>query len=454
MADHSSLLAVTPLDGRYSAQMQALSQIASEFGLMKRRLAVEIAWFSMLGSGLLDDFPALSEEDRGYLKQLVESFSVEQAEEIKDIEKTTNHDVKAVEIWLRRKLDNHSTLKSKLEFIHFGITSEDVNNIAYALQVRDSKQEVLKPAMDAISTQLHTTANEYAAIPMLSRTHGQPATPTTLGKELRVFQHRLERGISRLEDVVMLAKFNGATGNYNALTIAYPEIDWPSVTAQLIEAFGFSQNAFTTQIESHDWLASYCSELALINTILTDLARDIWLYISFGYFTQELKKDEVGSSTMPHKINPINFENAEANFGVSNALLTYLAGKLPISRLQRDLSDSSSLRSLSEAIGHCYIGLQSLLTGLGRIKADPQKIALDLEQEWSVLTEAVQTIMRRYGTESAYDKIKAASRGKVLDHDSYTTLVESLDLPATDKQFLLNLTPQTYIGYASKLASK
>jgi adenylosuccinate lyase len=454
MADHSSLLAITPLDGRYSEQTQALSQIVSEYGLIKRRLAVEVTWFSLLGSGMLADFEALSEEDRDYLKQLVEAFTVDQAAEIKAIEKKTNHDVKAVEIWLRNQLASHESLKAKLEYIHFGITSEDINNIAYALQVRDSKQDVLRPAMDKVSAQLNTAANEYAAIPMLARTHGQPATPTTLGKEIRVFQQRLERGISRLEQVTMLAKFNGATGNYNALAIVYPEIDWPVTTAKLVEAFGFSQNELTTQIESHDWLAAYCSELALINTILTDLSRDIWLYISFGYFSQELKKDEVGSSTMPHKINPINFENAEANFGVSSALLTYLASKLPISRLQRDLSDSASLRSLSEAFGHCYIGLQSLLTGLSKIKADPQIIATDLEAEWSVLAEAVQTIMRRYGTENAYDKIKQATRGKALDHDSYITLVESLDLPATDKQFLLNLTPQTYVGYASRLASK
>jgi adenylosuccinate lyase len=324
--------------------------------------------------------------------------------------------------------------------------------LAYAAQVRDVRDHILLPNNNNLYEMLETHAAQYATIPMLARTHGQPATPTTLGKELRNMSVRLLESSQRLANVKIKAKFNGATGNYNALVAAYPDIDWITVNKQFIEKFSYESNDFTTQIEPHDWMAVFCNELTLSNTILTDICRDIWLYISYGYFTQELTANEVGSSTMPHKVNPIDFENAEANFGVANAILSFLAVKLPISRMQRDLSDSSALRSLGEAFGHTLIALQSLKKGLSKIQANPQNIAKDLENEWSVLTEAVQTIMRKYGSKDAYTTIKSLTRGKTLSREDYMELVESIELPAIDKQFLKNLTPQTYLGLAIKLA--
>jgi adenylosuccinate lyase len=452
MAAQHHLLAITPLDGRYADKVHALADIVSEYGLIKRRVAVEAAWLAVLGSGMLPDVQPFDQLTFNYLKSLADAFTPEDAAEVKEIEKTTNHDVKSVEVWLRNKLQSHPNLGNVLELIHFGVTSEDINNIAYALQVQDTRDIVLKPAIEKIIQELDAKAEQYAPIPMLARTHGQPATPTTLGKELRVFTERLRQSLSRLESVSILAKFNGATGNFNALTAAYPDVDWIQASRQLIESFGFAVNEYTTQIEPHDWLAAFCNEAALANTIMTDLTRDMWLYISLGYFDQEVKTDEVGSSTMPHKVNPIDFENAEANFGVANAVLSFLAQKLPISRLQRDLSDSSALRTLGEAFGHTYIGLQSLQKGLTKIHANPQKIAKDLESEWSVLTEALQTVMRRYNVPNAYETIKATTRGKALSRDDYLSLVNSLDIPAPDKAFLQNLTPQTYIGQAVFLA--
>jgi adenylosuccinate lyase len=452
MSTQNQLLAVTPLDGRYANKVQPLTHITSEYGLITRRLNVEIEWFLYLNSGLLPDVSPLGESQIHFIKELGNAFSIDDAIAVKSIEETTNHDVKAIEIWLRHKLETQPELENRLELIHFGITSEDINNLAYAAQVRDVRDHILLPTSNELYEILETHAAQYSTIPMLARTHGQPATPTTLGKELRNMSVRLQESSQRLASVKIKAKFNGATGNYNALVVAYPDVDWIVVNNQFIEKFAYEPNHYTTQIEPHDWMAVFCNELTLSNTILTDICRDIWLYISYGYFTQELKANEVGSSTMPHKVNPIDFENAEANFGIANAILSFLAVKLPISRMQRDLSDSSALRSLSEAFGHTLIAHQSIKKGLSKIQANPQNIAKDLENEWSVLTEAVQTTMRKYGSKDAYVTIKNLTRGKALTRDDYMELVESIELPATDKQFLKNLTPQTYLGLAIRLA--
>lgn len=452
MGVNEQLLAIAPLDGRYADKVQALAPITSEYGLIKRRVGVEAGWLATLGSGVLPDVDPLGQVAHDHLRQITDGFSVEDAVEVKEIERTTNHDVKAVEMWLRRELGGHDLFANYLELIHFGATSEDINNLAYAMQVRDTRDLVIQPGIDAVAIDLETKADRYASVPMLARTHGQPATPTTLGKEMRVFSERLRGSQLRLGSISILGKFNGATGNYNAVTAAYPDVDWPSVSAQFVRSLGFEFNPTTTQIEPHDWTAVFCNETALSNTIMTDLVRDMWLYISQGYFTQEVKAGEVGSSTMPHKVNPIDFENAEANFGVANATLTFLASKLPISRLQRDLSDSSAQRTFGEAFGHTLVGQQSLKKGLGKVHASPNKIAEDLNSEWSVLTEAVQTVMRRYGVQGAYDAIKAVSRGKTLSQAEYIELVDTIDVPNDAKERLRNLTPGTYLGRAVDIA--
>ncbi|HUC88146.1 MAG TPA: adenylosuccinate lyase [Candidatus Binatia bacterium] len=452
MGAHEELLAVTPLDGRYADKVAPLQDILSEYGLIKRRVAVEVGWLTTLADGTLPDIEPLDDRARFRLATLVSDFGVGDAMDVKKTEKTTNHDVKAVEIWLRSRLSDSETFQNYLELIHFGATSEDVNNLAYGMQLRDTRDRILQPGTDQIASDLEVKAERHAGLPMLARTHGQPATPTTMGKELRVFSERLRAGQKRLGSVAMFGKFNGATGNYNAMMAAYPEVNWPAVTAKFVRSFGFEVSPATTQIEPHDWTAVFASEIALNNTVMTDLSRDMWTYISMGYFTQEVKAGEVSSSTMPHKVNPIDFENAEANFGVANALFDFLARKLPISRLQRDLSDSSALRSFGEAFGHTLVAQQSLKKGMGKVHANPEKIASDLESEWSVLTEAVQTVMRRYGIQGGYDAMKAVSRGKAITKNEYHELVEGLDLPEVAKSRLLNLTPATYIGAAPDIA--
>lgn len=449
----SRLLAVSPIDGRYGEAVSDLQPILSEYGLIHRRVAVEVGWLATLGSGVLPDVEPLGQVAQDHLHTVVEDFSVRDAQSIKAIERDTNHDVKAIELWLRNLLRSDASFRDYLELIHFGATSEDINNLAYGMQVRDTRDNVLQPRLGDIRTALEAKADAYAHVPMLSRTHGQPATPTTLGKEMRVFSERLDAHQLRLGSVAVFGKFNGATGNYNAMTFAYPEVNWPAISRQFVESLGFLFNATTTQIEPHDWVAAVASETALGNTILTDLARDIWAYISLGYFNQEAKAGETGSSTMPHKVNPIDFENAEANFGIASALLDHLARKLPISRLQRDLSDSSAQRSIGEAFGHTVIAHRALTRGLGKIHANPENIARDLDDEWSVLTEPVQTVMRRHGIQGAYEIIKAASRGKSLSKQDYLDLVESIGVPEEAKRRLRDLTPSTYIGRAAELAS-
>ncbi len=453
MGVQEELLAVTPIDGRYASKVEDLAPITSEYGLIQRRVAVEAAWLSMLGSGVLPDVEPFSDQTQEFLGDIAPNFSVEDAAEVKAIEKETNHDVKAVELWLRRYCSGVEELEENLELIHFSATSEDINNLAYAMMVRDARDEVIVPKIDAIREDLDGKAVQYADIPMMGRTHGQPATPTTLGKEMAVFSVRLDNSLIRLGGISIEGKFNGATGNYNAAAIAYPEVDWRAVNDEFVEdRLGFDAAEITTQIEPHDWMAAFCNELGLNNRIMTDISQDMWLYISQGYFKQRVKAGEVGSSTMPHKVNPIDFENAEANLGVANAMLGYLAAKLPVSRLQRDLSDSSALRTLGEAFGHTAVAHASLLRGLGKVFPNEEKMTADLDENWSVLTEAVQTVMRRYGLDDPYGKMKEVSRGKPLGKVDYLRIVAGLDIPEEARQQLENLRPSTYTGYAAEIA--
>lgn len=449
---YERLMAVTPLDGRYGDKVAELEGITSEYGLMHYRARVEVEWLTVLGSGILPDVAPFSDRQVDELGAIRDGFSLDDAKRIKAIEKTTNHDVKAVEMWLRERLSGDESFADYLELIHFGLTSEDVNNLAYAFMLDDAREKVILPGMDAVQQDLDTKAMMYGDIPLLARTHGQPATPTTLGKEMAVFADRLYGAGERLGKVAILGKLNGASGNYNALAFAYPEVEWRGVARKFVETLGFTINHTTTQIEPHDWMAAYFNEVSLGNTIMTDVSRDMWLYISNHVFKQQAKAGEVGSSTMPHKVNPIDFENAESNFGTANALLRSLAERLPISRLQRDLSDSSTQRTIGEALGHTVVGHKSLKRGLGKVNPDEEAISEALDAEWAVLTEAVQTVMRRYKVTGAYELIKAASRGKSLDQDGYLEIVEAIDVPETEKQRLRSLTPATYIGYAAEIA--
>jgi adenylosuccinate lyase len=452
MGVEEQLTAITPIDGRYADKVAALQSITSEFGLIQRRVAVEAAWLGHLGNGTLPDVPAFSDSAADTLVASVEDFSVSDAADIKAIEKETNHDVKAVEIWLRRRFASHPELSERLELIHFSATSEDINNLAYAMMIRDAREDVLEPAIRTIRHDLGEKAIDYAGIPLLGRTHGQAATPTTLGKEMAVFGERLDKSLGRLGGIATYGKFNGATGGYNAAAVAYPEVNWPEVNRRFVRDLGFQTHHATTQIEPHDWIAAFCNELGLSNRIMTDLSQDVWTYISQGYFKQRTKAGEVGSSTMPHKVNPIDFENAEANFGAANATLKYLAEKLPVSRLQRDLSDSSALRTLGEAFGHTVVAHASVRKGLGKIYPDEARMDQDLDENWAILTEAIQTVARRYGLENPYDKMKAASRGVAFDRDTYLRTVEELDVPDDAKQRLQALKPSTYLGYAEEIA--
>lgn len=452
MGVEEQLLAVTPIDGRYASKVTELQGITSEYGLIKRRVAVEVGWTATLGSGVLPDVEPFSDGTMRALTETATDFTVSDAAEVKEIERTTNHDVKAVEMWLRQRFEGHPELGDNLELFHFSATSEDINNLAYAMMIRDARDDVLVPGIEKITDDLFGKAGEYADIPMLGHTHGQPATPTTMGKELAVFGTRLAHHAGRLGDVAIYGKFNGATGNYNAAAIAYPEVNWPEVNADFVRRFGFQVQDVTTQIEPHDWTAAFCNELNLGNMIMTDISKDAWAYIAMGYFKQRTKEGEVGSSTMPHKVNPIDFENAESNFGTANALLRFLAEKLPVSRLQRDLSDSSAQRVLGEAFGHTVVAHASLKRGLGKIYPDEAKMRVDLDDNWAILGEAVQTVARRYGVENPYDILKAASRGQEFDRTVYAEVVETLDIPESEKKRLLDLTPASYIGYAPQIA--
>jgi adenylosuccinate lyase len=447
------LTALSPLDGRYAAKVEALRPIFSEYGLMHRRVAVEIAWLIALSneSGIaeLPPFPAAASAT---LQKIADDFSVEHAAAIKDIERTTNHDVKAVEYFIKQRIGDDTALEQAKEFVHFACTSEDINNLAYALMLRDARDAVLLPALDKVVARLRELARGHADLPMLSRTHGQTASPTTLGKELANVVARLRRQRAQLAAIDIPGKINGAVGNFNAHAVAYPDIDWRAFSKRFVESLGLEWQEYTTQIEPHDGVAELCDAQRRIDTILIDLARDIWGYISLGYFRQKLKAGEVGSSTMPHKVNPIDFENAEGNFGVANALLGHFSEKLPISRWQRDLTDSTTLRALGEAFGHALVGFASLEKGLGKLEVNRDRIAADLDAAWEVLAEAIQTVMRRHGLPEPYEQLKALTRGKGITRETLQSFIGSLDLPDADKQRLLALTPQSYTGLAAQLA--
>jgi adenylosuccinate lyase len=447
------LTALSPLDGRYAAKCAALRPIFSELGLIRRRIQVELAWFSVLAeSGEIAEVPAFSDAARARLAALSERFSAADGERVKALEAKTNHDVKAVEYFLKEALRDDPELAPAREFVHFACTSEDINNLAYALMLRDARAGVMLPALDAVIAELRNRAREHAGLAMLSRTHGQTASPTTLGKELANAVARLERQRAQIAAVELSAKFNGAVGNYNAHVVAYPSVDWPALARRQVESLGLSFNPHTTQIEPHDSIAELCDAMRRANVILIDLCRDLWGYISLGYFRQTLKAGEVGSSTMPHKVNPIDFENAEGNLGVANALLGHFSEKLPISRWQRDLTDSTVLRTLGTAFGHTLIALDALGRGLGKLAVDADRIGADLDASWEVLAEAVQTVMRRYGLPEPYEQLKELTRGRGIERDSLRRFIGSLALPPEAKQQLLALAPGTYTGLAERLA--
>ncbi len=449
----SALLALSPLDGRYAAKTEALRPIFSESGLMQRRVRVELHWLLALADeSKIREVAALSADARAALLAIDTQFGEADGERIKAIERTTNHDVKAVEYFIKERIEGHAELGAAKEFIHFACTSEDINNLAYALMLRDARDDVLLPALDAIIAKLRAMAHEHAALPMLSRTHGQTASPTTLGKELANVVARLERQRRQIAAVEITGKINGAVGNYNAHAVSYPEVDWPAFSQRFVESLGLAWNPYTTQIEPHDCVAEIGDAVRRANTILIDLARDIWGYISLGYFRQTLKAGEVGSSTMPHKVNPIDFENAEGNFGLANALFEHFSAKLPISRWQRDLTDSTVLRALGTAFGHTQIAFDALLRGLNKLNAAPERLAADLDASWEVLAEAVQTVMRRHGLPEPYEQLKALTRGQGITRDALGEFVRQLDLPADAKARLLALTPASYTGLAESLA--
>jgi adenylosuccinate lyase len=447
--------ALSPLDGRYAGRLAPVRYIFSEAGLMRERVRVECAWTLSLAAGpaadALRDLPAAARE---FLAALAQEPKAADIAAIKGIEARTNHDVKAVEYWLRAALQERGANSAHLEWLHFGCTSEDINNLAYALMLKSARSSLLLPHLNGLLGELDQLAAQHAAVGMLARTHGQTATPTTVGKELANVAARLEAQRGSLERVTVLGKMNGAVGNFNAHLIALPDVDWLAFSRQFIRSLGLEANDYTTQIEPHDWIAEYCHALMRLNTVLIDLARDMWSYISLGYFKQRLVAGEVGSSTMPHKVNPIDFENAEGNLGLANALLGHFAEKLPVSRLQRDLTDSTVLRNLGVAIGHSVLSYHSLKVGLGKVELDARRVAEDLERAWEVLAEAVQTVMRAQGIPDAYDRLKAFTRGRPMDERSMRDFIGSLTLPEAEKRRLQALLPQTYLGLAPQLAHR
>ena len=448
------LTALSPLDGRYHGKVDALRDIFSEFGLIHRRVQVEVAWLKALSECAdIAEVPVFSSESANLLDRIVSGFDETQAEAVKAIEATTNHDVKAVEYFLKEALTGNPELNAVGEFVHFGCTSEDINNLAHALMIRDGHQVIVKH-YEAIRDALAGLAQAHAEQPMLSRTHGQAATPTTLGKELANVVMRLNRQLDAANAIQPMGKMNGAVGNYNAHLIAYPDVDWPALSERFVSGLGIEWNPYTTQIEPHDYLAEYFDAISRLNQILVDFSRDIWSYISLGYFKQRMVEGEVGSSTMPHKVNPIDFENAEGNFGLANALLNHLSQKLPVSRWQRDLTDSTVLRNMGVALGYSQLALVSLSRGVGKLEVAPDPIADDLEAAWEVLGEAVQTVMRRYGVPEPYEKLKALTRGQRLEADTLKSFILALEIPDDAKERLMSLTPDTYLGYAAALAKK
>ena len=447
------LTAISPIDGRYAAKTESLRGIFSEYGLIYHRLLVEIRWLQTLSrTADIDEVPEFSEAANTLLESIIENFDPSEAQRIKEIERTTNHDVKAVEYYLKQQVAQNPELDAVSEFIHFACTSEDINNLSHALMLRSGRDQILIPMANEALDRITRLAHQYAAVPMMSRTHGQPASPTTLGKEFANVAYRMRRQLKQIEAVEILAKLNGAVGNYNAHLSAYPGSDWPSIARQFVESLGVGWNPYTTQIEPHDYIAELFDALARFNTIMIDFSRDTWSYISIGYFRQRAIAGEVGSSTMPHKVNPIDFENAEGNFGIANAVLHHLAQKLPISRWQRDLTDSTVLRNLGTGIGHTIIALDSLKRGIDKLEVNADAIAADLEHNWEVLAEPIQTVMRRYGIEQPYEKLKALTRGQKIDAEAIRQFVEALEIPDSAKQELIKLTPSAYIGNAIEQA--
>ena len=449
----STLTAISPVDGRYGDKTANLRALFSEYALIRQRVRVEVRWLQALARHPdIAEVPVLSSHAQNILDGIADNFSVEDAQRVKNIERTTNHDVKAVEYFLKEKIAGNTELEGLNEFFHFACTSEDINNLAYALMLREARTQALLPLMDELVDSLRARAHQYADQPMLARTHGQPASPTTLGKELANVVARLKRQRAQLVAVPLLGKINGAVGNYNAHLAAYPELDWTTMARDFVTGMGLEWNAYTTQIEPHDYVAEFFDALARFNTIMIDLCRDLWSYISIGYFKQKTVAGEVGSSTMPHKVNPIDFENAEGNLGIANALFDHLAAKLPISRWQRDLSDSTVLRNLGVGVAYSTIAYQSCLKGVSKLEVDAQRLADDLNQNWEVLAEAIQTVMRRHGVEKPYEKLKELTRGQRLDRAAMQAFINTLALPDEAKARLMAMTPASYTGNAAQQA--
>ena len=449
----STLKAISPVDGRYAGKVNDLRDIFSEYGLIRFRVLIEVRWLQCLSDeASVPELAPLTSVMKDVLNHIIDDFSIDDAERVKKIEATTNHDVKAVEYFIREKLGDGPETQALKDFLHFACTSEDINNLAYALMLRTARTDVLIPQMRDLRNKLNNLAKQNADLPMLSRTHGQTASPTTLGKEIANVIARLDRTRKQFADIEILGKFNGAVGNYNAHAVTYPDADWPAITHRFIESLGIEPNPYTTQIEPHDWTAEYSHALMRYNTILIDFSRDVWAYISLGYFKQRVAKNEVGSSTMPHKVNPIDFENAEGNFGMANAMLGHFAEKLPISRWQRDLTDSTVQRNLGSAVAHIVIALQSLQKGVGKLEVNAAAIRADVSDAWEVLAEAVQTVMRRYGIPEPYEKLKALTRGQAVTREILQEFIGTLDIPEDEVKRLLALTPESYIGLAAEQA--
>ncbi|WP_043637946.1 adenylosuccinate lyase [Chromobacterium haemolyticum] len=452
----TTLTALSPLDGRYAGQVEALRNLFSEYGLMKFRIKVELEWLKMLAAEPgIEEVPSFSEATIREIDDVIANFNVQHGEEVKAIEARTNHDVKAIEYWLKERLSGNPEVMAASEFIHFACTSEDINNLSHALMLKTARNTVVLPTIDEVIHKLQKLSHELADTAMMCRTHGQPATPSTMGKELANTVYRLKRQREQLVHQEILGKINGAVGNYNAHLVAYPDIDWESFCGRFVTGLGLTFNPYTIQIEPHDYMAELYQVLARVNTILVDLNRDIWGYISLGYFKQKVKKDEVGSSTMPHKVNPIDFENAEGNLGMANAILGHLAEKLPVSRWQRDLTDSTVLRNMGVGFGYTLLGLKACLKGLSKLEINPQAIAADLDNSWELLAEPVQTVMRRHGVPNPYEQLKELTRGKGgITRETLHAFIKNLELPETEKARLLELTPASYIGKASELAKR
>ena len=448
---NAALLAISPLDGRYASKCSEFQEVFSEYGLVKRRVLVECTWLEALcDADEIAECRPLDDGERKALRAIASEFSTEDAARIKEIEKTTNHDVKAVEYFLKEKVAGTS-LAERGEFIHFACTSEDINNMSHALMLRDGKA-VLRGAMDEMTDKIAAMAKEYAAVPMLAHTHGQPASPTTVGKELAVVVARLRRQASEIDRLVMPAKMNGAVGNFNAHLSAYPSVDWESLSRKVIESLGLRQNRLTTQIESHDGIAELFDAVCRWNSVLLDFDRDVWTYVSMGYFKQRTIKGEIGSSTMPHKVNPIDFENSEGNLGLANAVMGFMARKLPISRMQRDLTDSTTLRNMGVGFGYTLIAVRSTIKGLGKLELNEARLAEDLDRNWEVLAEPIQTVMRKVGMDHPYERLKELTRGRRVTAEIMQDFVKALPLPEADRERLLKLTPSTYVGLAERLA--